>query len=488
MYQPGTANDSVDLVMRPRARPFRVPETAFRLALASTDLLLILIAVTFTPAVYFYSAGIAFDVSGSLPAAISVSIVAVLFLIVRRAYRVSSFVSGHNHFGSYTQAWLLGFAIVLIEAFLTKTSESYSRGAMVFAFMPGFILAYGARCLLFHQLRRSFVRHEIVLSSVFLIHIGIQDDADALAARLLARGVVVAGMHCVPVRETASQSRRLESLLVDAVEAARRLLALGSFDSIYLSAPWAQEHVLGRLQHMLRRLPAPVVLLPDNFASQVLHARHVELSGILGYEIQRAPMSWGERATKRLFDIVVAGLGLIMLAPVLLIVSAAVLISSGRPILFRQKRHGFGGRSFDILKFRTMTVCENGPDIRQAQRDDPRITPVGAFLRKHSLDELPQLWNVLHGEMSLVGPRPHAEAHNNHYDPLISSYVFRHHVKPGITGWAQVNGYRGETREIAAMEGRVQHDLWYIHNFSMRLDIYIVYRTALLAFFDNSAY
>ena len=170
MYQQEVAKDNADLVMRPSARPFRVSETAFRLVLAGSDLLLILTAVTLTPGIYFYFAEITFDVYGSLQAAIFASIVAVLFLIVRRAYRVSSFVSGHNHFGSYTQAWLLGFAIVLIEAFLTKTSESYSRGAMVFAFMPGFILAYGARCLLFHQLRRSFVRHEIVLSSVFLIH------------------------------------------------------------------------------------------------------------------------------------------------------------------------------------------------------------------------------------------------------------------------------------------------------------------------------
>jgi lipopolysaccharide/colanic/teichoic acid biosynthesis glycosyltransferase len=151
-------------------------------------------------------------------------------------------------------------------------------------------------------------------------------------------------------------------------------------------------------------------------------------------------------------------------------------------------RRGFGGQTFGILKFRTMRVLENGPDIRQAQRNDPRVTPLGAVLRRSSLDELPQLWNVLRGEMSLVGPRPHALAHDNHYDALISTYAMRQHVKPGITGWAQVNGHRGETREIGAMRARVEHDLWYIKNFSLWLDVRILLWTAALAFFDKKAY
>src|SRR5262249_780714 len=163
-----------------------------------------------------------------------------------------------------------------------------------------------------------------------------------------------------------------------------------------------------------------------------------------GFEIQRAPLAWNERAVKRCFDILIAGTALILLSPILLAVALAVAVSSGRPVFFRQRRRGFGGRVFNILKFRTMTVCQDGTDVPQGQRNDPRITPLGAFLRRHSLDELPQLWNVVRGNMSLVGPRPHAEAHDDHYDPKIDDYALRHLVKPGITGWAQVNGWRGE--------------------------------------------
>ncbi|MBP0573366.1 sugar transferase, partial [Mycobacterium tuberculosis] len=153
-----------------------------------------------------------------------------------------------------------------------------------------------------------------------------------------------------------------------------------------------------------------------------------------------------------MLDIAVASAALVILSPLLLLVALAILIETGRPIFFRQNRRGFGGREFKIWKFRSMTVQENGPDVPQAQRNDPRVTPLGRLLRKTSIDELPQLLNVLKGDMSIVGPRPHAIAHDNHYDQKIATYAFRQHVKPGITGWAQVNGLRGETPRLSDME------------------------------------
>jgi exopolysaccharide biosynthesis polyprenyl glycosylphosphotransferase len=168
----------------------------------------------------------------------------------------------------------------------------------------------------------------------------------------------------------------------------------------------------------------------------------------------------------------------------------AILIkcTSTGPVLFRQTRNGFNGRAFKIYKFRTMRVLEDGPIILQARRNDPRVTPVGRWLRKTSIDELPQLLNVLLGDMSLVGPRPHAAAHNSEYEQVISNYAFRQHVKPGITGWAQVNGYRGETLTVNMMKSRVDLDLWYINNWSIWLDAKIILRTVVQVTRDPVAY
>jgi len=276
--------------------------------------------------------------------------------------------------------------------------------------------------------------------------------------------------------------------LQDAVGLARRLLAEHAYDAIYLSASWTHVVALKDLRARLRAVPVPVVLMPDEFVGEILTKRTIELADLSGFEIQRAPLSVLERALKRALDIVLAGTALLLLSPLLLALALAVQFSSPGPILFRQARRGFGGRRFAILKFRSMTVCEDGPTITQARRGDARLTPIGAFLRSHSLDELPQLLNVLRGDMSLVGPRPHAVAHDDLYDPLIRTYALRQHVKPGITGWAQVNGCRGETREVADMEARVRHDLWYIDNYSLGIDLLILLRTVILSFSDQQAY
>ena len=175
-------------------------------------------------------------------------------------------------------------------------------------------------------------------------------------------------------------------------------------------------------------------------------------------------------------------------SPLLLIAALAIKLDSPGPVLFKQKRNGFNGRTFTILKFRSMRVLEDGEIIQQATRDDPRVTRLGRWLRKTSIDELPQLFNVLRGDMSLVGPRPHAVAHNNEYQKLVANYAFRHHMKPGITGWAQINGFRGETRTVDLMEQRVEHDIWYVNHWSPWLDLRIVLKTFVLAYRQPTAY
>jgi putative colanic acid biosynthesis UDP-glucose lipid carrier transferase len=187
-------------------------------------------------------------------------------------------------------------------------------------------------------------------------------------------------------------------------------------------------------------------------------------------------------------DFVLASLILLLISPLLLALAVGVKLSSPGPVLFRQRRYGLDGRQITVYKFRTMTVQEDGEQVKQATRDDERITPFGRFLRRSSLDELPQFINVLQGRMSIVGPRPHAVAHNEMYRKLINGYMVRHKVKPGITGWAQINGLRGETDTVEKMRQRIEYDLGYLRNWSLRLDLHIILKTVLLIFRDGRAY
>ena len=198
---------------------------------------------------------------------------------------------------------------------------------------------------------------------------------------------------------------------------------------------------------------------------------------LLPFTIQRVALTNLERAVKRVLDVVVSMTAIVFFWPLLMIAAVAIKLDSPGPIIFRQRRSGLNAKEFVIFKFRTMMVLEDGPVVTQASRDDLRVTRIGKFLRRSSLDELPQLFNVLRGDMSLVGPRPHALAHDNEYRVHIADYDFRHHVKPGMTGWAQVNGLRGETASFDQMAERVKLDLWYINNWSLGLDINILLRT-----------
>jgi len=204
--------------------------------------------------------------------------------------------------------------------------------------------------------------------------------------------------------------------------------------------------------------------------------------------ICETPFTGTNELVKRISDIIIASLIIVLISPLLLVIAIGVKRSSPGPVLFRQRRNGLDGHEIVVYKFRSMTTQDNGDHVVQAKRDDPRITRFGAFLRRTSLDELPQFFNVLQGHMSIVGPRPHAVAHNEMYRELIKAYMVRHKVKPGITGWAQVNGMRGETETIEKMRARVEYDLEYLRNWSLGLDLQIIARTVRLVLFDRHAY
>ena len=259
--------------------------------------------------------------------------------------------------------------------------------------------------------------------------------------------------------------------------------------AIYIALPLSNAPRIGEMIHELRDTTASIYFVPDVFAFDVIQGRLIDLNGIPAISVCDTPFHGMDAVLKRAFDVVFASLALIAAAPVMTLIAFAVKISSRGPILFRQRRYGLNGEEIKVCKFRSMTVCEDGPVVRQASADDQRVTRIGRFIRRTSLDELPQLFNVLQGTMSLVGPRPHAIAHNEKYRRLISGYMIRHKVRPGITGLAQVNGMRGETQNVEKMAQRVRYDLMYLRNWSPWLDLKILFRSLLVIWGDyKSAY
>ena len=262
----------------------------------------------------------------------------------------------------------------------------------------------------------------------------------------------------------------------------------GHVDFVYVALPMRAEEKIKRLVTELADSTATVYLIPDIFQFQMMLSGAVNYLGdIPAIALWESPFLGLNAVMKRTFDIVMASVILILISPTMMAIAVAVKLTSPGPVLFVQKRYGLNGQPINVLKFRTMTVCESGENFTQCTHCDPRVTPVGAFLRRYSLDEFPQFLNVLEGSMSVVGPRPHAVAMNEEYRKLVSGYMLRHKVKPGITGLAQVNGFRGPTETLDKMQGRIRMDLEYIRTWTPLLDLKIILRTIAGGFTGNNA-
>lgn len=259
-------------------------------------------------------------------------------------------------------------------------------------------------------------------------------------------------------------------------------------DIIYITLPMATQPRILKLLDDLRDTTVSINFVPDIFVTDLIQGHVDSINGIPVVGVCDTPFSGINGVVKRGSDIVLSILILTLISPIMLAIALGVKMTSPGPALFVQRRYGLDGKDILVYKFRSMTVCEDGDQIRQATRNDTRITRLGAFLRKSSLDELPQFFNVLQGRMSIVGPRPHAVAHNEMYRKLIKGYMVRHKVKPGITGWAQVNGHRGETELLEKMEARIEFDLDYLRNWSLKLDLAIIAKTVLVVANDKQAY
>ncbi|WP_375752418.1 undecaprenyl-phosphate glucose phosphotransferase [Vibrio sp. HN007] len=259
-------------------------------------------------------------------------------------------------------------------------------------------------------------------------------------------------------------------------------------DAVYVAIPFNALDRVGSSLLMLSDTTVDTYLVPDLSTHRLGISQISNIGNLSTFSIFASPFSGFKKVTKRIEDIIIGSVIITLISPLLLFVATGVKLSSPGPILFKQDRYGLGGKKIKVWKFRSMKVMENTDTVVQATKNDPRVTAFGSFIRRTSLDELPQFFNVVQGSMSIVGPRPHAVAHNEQYRKIVDNYMIRHKVKPGITGWAQINGYRGETDTVDKMEKRVQYDIMYLQNWSLWLDLKIIFLTVFKGFVSEQAY
>lgn len=301
-------------------------------------------------------------------------------------------------------------------------------------------------------------------------------------------GLRILGYYMVSNNDVANKYNGLDIKMLGGLSELVAAAKLGEIDKIYVTLPMEEQGVINYILSELADTTCTVLLVPNIFICNIIHSRTEIINGLPIVSLYDTPMDGVNKILKRCEDVLLSIVILIFISPVLAIISLIIKTTSPGPVLFKQLRYGLDGKAIEVWKFRTMNVMENGETIIQATKNDSRITPVGGFLRKTSLDELPQFINVLKGDMSIVGPRPHAISHNEQYRKLIQGYMLRHKIKPGITGWAQVNGYRGETDTLDKMEKRLEYDLEYIRRWGVFFDLKIIYLTIFKGFVNKSAY
>ena len=395
----------------------------------------------------------------------------------RRDYRLGNFLGGKVHTRRILMHWHGTLLCLLAIGFLAQTSTIYSRAWIALFYVCGLLTLVPLRRLLTRATLYASRNGIVSAKKIFIV------GAEQRITEFLQRyrpsqlGVEVAGccfLPLLPGRLSAAGSavltRELDYALIQAREA--------NPDAIVLLAPWTATDAVKQTAEKFGVLPAELHLGPDRMLEEFTNAELLRLGPISTLQLVAAPMGTLQWLTKRLLDIVIASVVLVALAPLFAVVACLIKLDGRGPVFFRQRRYGYNQRTFWIAKFRSMRVMEDGLDLRQVTRDDKRVTTLGRWLRRWNIDELPQLINVIKGDMSLVGPRPHALTHNLEYEKKIRLYARRHNVKPGIAGWAQVHGFRGET-DATRMRKRVEYDLYYIEHWSLWLDIQILARTVM---------
>jgi undecaprenyl-phosphate galactose phosphotransferase/putative colanic acid biosynthesis UDP-glucose lipid carrier transferase len=370
--------------------------------------------------------------------------------------------------------WFTTGLLLALIAFLLKIGGTYSRGGFVVFYLLSPVALLVARKTVKIALARAVAQGAIGGHNIVLI-----GDANEMAALKKDDLLAICG---APEVNRFTLSRDDDALTrsakdVRVIGAAATFVRRHDCRQILVALPWRDAGRIELVKDQIKTLPVAARLLPDMSVRALSDIAWLQRGRVPAIELQRAPLSEAQRLIKRIMDVVVACLALVFFLPIMTLAAVAIKLDSPGPVVYRQVRKGFNGKRFVILKLRTMTVQEDGANVVQATRNDSRVTMIGRLLRESSIDELPQLWNVLRGDMSLVGPRPHALVHDNYFESVLRDYAFRHHVKPGITGWAQCNGARGPTPTIEHVSERVNLDLWYINNWSLWLDLLILIKT-----------
>jgi Undecaprenyl-phosphate glucose phosphotransferase len=415
-----------------------------------------------------------------VPAALSIALLVLLTALGFKHYIGVQAQSRDRFMWSGIGAVALAFSLFLSLLFVFKIADWYSRGTFFFQFMGASIAMLMTRATMHAHIRRAITSGAVEARRA--VFIGDPNDNRDILNNLRQSGIRSVGnlplpyIHGNTVPGVGAFSRNIRSF----VEKCR---AFEPDDIIFLATPSDLPRI-ACVADALSELPVTVHIIPMGASDLWASSKVVNFGGTVTVQVLHPPLSAFDLAAKRAFDICIAGLGLLMLSPLLLAVSLAIRLDSRGPVFFRQIRHGYNNEVIGVLKFRSMTTIEDGRHFKQAVKNDPRVTRAGRILRPTNIDELPQLVNVLLGEMSIVGPRPHPIALNETFAEQISPFSRRHKVKPGITGWAQVNGYRGETDTIEKMRRRIECDLYYIDNWSFLLDIKII----LMTLFSKRAY
>jgi len=386
-----------------------------------------------------------------------------------------------------TTTWVIAALVLLVGLYATKQSENFSRLATVFWFIvtpvPMLLWRRLTRTIMYHARSKGYDRQKVAVLGA--------SEAGMRLVKAIQRnpnlGYDLLGIYDdrKPAQKRTDSSCEIQGNFETIIEQARN----GEVNQIYIALPISAKKRIIELIDALSDTTASVFLIPDLFMFNLFYRQQWQtLDDISMISVFQTPFTGIALFLKRMQDIVFSILILILVSPVMLVTALAVKFGSPGPVLFKQKRYGMDGKEFTVWKFRSMTATDDGTTVKQAVRNDPRVTRVGALIRRTSLDELPQFYNVLAGTMSIVGPRPHAVAHNEYYRLQIKGYMLRHSVKPGITGWAQVNGWRGETEIQEKMEKRIQCDLWYIQNWSTWLDMKIILLTIIKGLRGENAY
>ena len=413
-----------------------------------------------------------------------------LFLVSAEANNLYSSWRVHTlreEFRHLAFAWFVVVVALVTFGFLTKTSAHFSRVSMTiwFVLTPVFIVMLHAvvRTILW-ELRK----HGRNIRTLAIAGSGkLAKEVAGKVKEAKWMGLSLAGFyddHEGASTTQTDQSVSLKGNLADLVTNATK----GEIDFVYITLPMGDGKKIVGLVDELANTTASVFVVPDLFIFDLMRSHWISLDGIPMVSVFDTPFFGVDGWLKRFEDIVLGSLILTLMSIPMLIIAIGTKLTSSGPVIFKQRRYGLSGKVMEVWKFRTMTVCEDGEDIAQAKKGDIRITQFGAFLRRTSLDELPQFINVLQGHMSIVGPRPHAVSHNEKYRKLLHGYMLRHKVKPGITGWAQVNGWRGETESLEKMKNRIVYDMEYISNWSLWLDYKIIVRTLLVVVKGENAY